>query len=94
MRSLEYRIKDDKVYFYDRQCQWEGIDRPDYVEIQSMPLGHAENFIKDLQQNIDKAKLQLIFPVNGHQLALSEMQLMVPVMQDYLRKYGIGETVL
>lgn len=89
MRSLEYKIKDDKVFFYDRQ--WEGIDRPDYYEIEVMSLGQAEKFIKDLQKSIDGAKLQLVFPVCGQQLALSDMQQMVPVMQEYLKKYGIND---
>lgn len=59
-----------------------------------MDLGHAAAFVARLQKEIDDATRNLVFPVNGHEISLREMQQMIPVMQEYLRKYGIGETVL
>ena len=89
MRSLEYKIKNNKVYFYDRT--WEGIDRPDYSEIEAMDLGRAEQFINDLLAEINEAKRQLVFPVDGGQFSLADMQRMLPEMTAYLKKYGMLE---
>lgn len=89
MRSLEYRIKDNKVYFYDRT--WEGIDRPGYNEIEVMDLGSAERFIIELLEKIQEAKRYLVFPIDGDQYSLADMQRMLPVITAYLKKYGMLE---
>lgn len=87
MRSLEYKVKNNKVYFYDRT--WEGIDRPDYSEIEAMDIGQVEQLIESLQKCIYDIKRNLVFPIDGTELSLAEMQRMLPEMTTVLAKYGM-----